>query len=233
MIAQNTQIQKGCGQLVALIALSIPMVAFHTQEAVAIPLKPILDQIGRGMVQGLFGNGYNPQIPPNYQPFTGTQGTGLPEAYPTPQPESPQQGYPQQGYPQQGYPQQGYPQQGYPQQAYPQQGYPQQGYPQQGYPQQGYPQQAYPQQAYPQPGYQPTYSQLQQPGYPAYPQPGYQQGYPAYPQPAYPQQGYPGYPQQGYPQQGYPQQGYPQPYPMILPMSQPAKSSPPVIINNF
>ena len=170
MIAQNTQFQKGCSQLVALIVLSIPMVAFHTQEAVAIPLKPILDQIGRGMVQGLFGNGYNPQIPPNYQQFTGTQGTGFPETYPTPQ-----QGYPQQGYPQQAYPQQAYP-------AYPQPAYPQQGY---------------------------------QPGYPAYPQPAYPQ---AYPQPAYA----PAYPQ-----------AYPQPSPIILPMSPPAKSSPPVIINNF
>jgi len=205
MIAQNTQFQKGCSQLVALIVLSIPMVAFHTQEAVAIPLKPILDQIGRGMVQGLFGNGYNPQIPPNYQQFTGTQGTGFPETYPTPQQGYPQQGYPQQGYPQQAYPQQGYPQQGYPQQAYPQQAYPQQAYPQQAYPQQAYP--AYPQPAYPQQGYQP--------GYPAYPQPAYPQ---AYPQPAYA----PAYPQ-----------AYPQPSPIILPMSPPAKSSPPVIINNF
>lgn len=209
MIAPNIQFQKGCGQLAALIALSIPMVAFHTQEAVAIPLQPILDQIGRGMVQGLFGNGYSAQIPSNYPPFTGTQGTGFPDAYPTPQPEFPQPGYPP-TYPQ------------------PQQGYPQQGYqPTYSQPQQpGYP--TSPQPAYPQPGYQP--------GYPTYPQPAYSQpGYSAYPQPAYPQPGYPAYPQ-AYPQQAYPpgyQQVYPQPYPIILPMSQPTKSSPPVIINNF
>ncbi len=204
MITQTNRFQKQFGQIAVGIIISIPMVIFNAQSSLAIPLKNILDILGRNAVDGILRGSSTQRLPAN-QPYinppnnvTGIPGIGdnSPAGYPsilTPN-------YDQSGYP--NNPVQNYPQPNYQQPPYQQPPYQQSPYP-------NYPQSSY-----------------QQPTYPNYSQPPYQQPtYPNYPQPPYQQPTYPNYPQPPYQQPIYLQPVYPN-YP-------PARSSPPVIINNF
>ncbi|MCC2694866.1 hypothetical protein [Nodularia sp. LEGE 04288] len=171
MMTQSHVVNKGLSKLAISLLISLPILGLTTQKSLALPLSPILQQVGYQVINDLFNNQSSSQSSPTNQELAGTIG-----ANPSIDSNSPNYTEPnyEQGYP--SSPQPNY-QQGYPSSPQPnyQQGYP--AYPQPNY-QQGYP-------AYPQPNYQQ--------GYPAYPQPNYQQGYPNYPQPNY-QQGYPAYP---------------------------------------
>jgi hypothetical protein len=159
---------KGFGFLGVAVVLSIPMVAFSAQRSLAIPLEPILDRVGRSMVEGLFGIGAGAQGYPANQQFIYTQDpAGSPGAYP-PTSSPPASTSPAPAYP--GYQSPAYPPASYPP-AYP-------GYQSPAYPPASYPP-AYP--GYQSPAYPPpatAYPAYQSPAYPAYPPP-----YPAYPPP--------------------------------------------------
>lgn len=65
--------------------LTISIVGLTTQETLAVPLKPVLDQMGRRMVEGALGVDSDAlATPPASQPSTNTQeATDSPPATPT------------------------------------------------------------------------------------------------------------------------------------------------------
>jgi hypothetical protein len=83
MITQNN-LFKGFGILVVSVILTTSIVALTQKETLAIPLEPILDQVGRRVVEGLLDvDSSEPAVLPANQSFTDTQvETGSAPAYP-------------------------------------------------------------------------------------------------------------------------------------------------------
>jgi len=176
MITQNNLFHKEFGKVAVLLALSIPMVAFSAEKTLAIPLKPVFDQLGRRVMEGLLGVGSNAQLLPVNQQFTNTQPTvGDPGAYQVPGYSPPVDSTtPPAAYQAPAYQAPAYQAPAYQTPAYQAPAYQTPGYPP-----------AYQAPAYQTPGYPPAYQApaYQAPGYPpAYQAPAYQAPYP----PAYP-----------------------------------------------
>lgn len=127
MVVQNNLLVKQCSKLTVLAILTISIVSLTIQESLAVPLKPVLDQVGRRMVERSLGIDSAQATLPNRQTEEDTQETdpnlaSKEETAPTPMaPAYPQPTY-QQAYPPPIYPP-AYPSPSYP--AYPQQTYPQ------------------------------------------------------------------------------------------------------------
>ena len=141
MINQDYVFLKQCSKLAVLFALSVPMVAITAQKTLAIPIAPLLDQMGRRALEGLLGVGSSSQPSPVNQESINTQvPAGDPGAYSPP--NSPP-AYPPPANPP----------------AYPTYA-----------PASAYPPPAYPAPTYPAPAYPPTYPPpAYLPVYPAYP----------------------------------------------------------------
>jgi hypothetical protein len=73
MITQDKLFRKKFGKLGVLVALSIPMLAFSAQKTLVIPLEPMLDQMGRRVVEGFFGVGSSTQPLPASPQFINPQ----------------------------------------------------------------------------------------------------------------------------------------------------------------
>ncbi|MGB3203918.1 MAG: hypothetical protein WBB28_02885 [Crinalium sp.] len=149
MMIPNSYLHK----IIIPLGLAIPLVISSPQKTLAIPIQPLIEQMGRRMIEGLFGIPANPQYslpnqqynyPPPTPGYTGdNQNTYPPSAYP-----STDQNYPQ--YPSPNY-----------QQTPPQPTYPN-----------------YSQPNYPAPYPQPSYPNYPQPAYPNYPPASYPVPYP-------------------------------------------------------
>jgi hypothetical protein len=73
MITQNN-LFKGFGILVVPVILTTSIVALTQKETLAIPLEPILDRVGRRVVEGLLDvDSSEPALLPANQSFTDTQ----------------------------------------------------------------------------------------------------------------------------------------------------------------
>lgn len=110
MITQDIMSAKQCRKLAVLVALTTSIVALTAQETLAIPLEPILDQMGRRIVEGLIGTDSGNQAaqatPPASQLLRDTQEepvspqyerTASPPEYPAYSPPTYLPAYPQ-GY---------------------------------------------------------------------------------------------------------------------------------------
>lgn len=175
MITSNKLLLKKFGQLAVLVMLSTSIVTLTQKETLAVPLEPVLDQVGRRMVERSLGIDSTQaassedkadedveQSSPTLDPTEETAPTPVnsAEEQPTDQQAAPQPIYPP-AYPQPSIP-------AYPQPTYPQPTFPP-AYPQQSIP--AYPQPTIPPdpqlpmnvtpvyllpQAYPLPNYSPT-----------------------------------------------------------------------------
>lgn len=56
MMTQNKLLAKQCSKLTAFMVLAILIVGLSIQEASAVPLKPVLEQVGGRVVEGLLEN---------------------------------------------------------------------------------------------------------------------------------------------------------------------------------
>jgi hypothetical protein len=75
--SQDSLLVQQCSKLAVLVVLTTSTVALTAQETLAIPLEPILDQMGRCMIRGLVGtDSGNQATPPDSQPLTDTQQEG-------------------------------------------------------------------------------------------------------------------------------------------------------------
>lgn len=100
MITQANLFSKQCRKLAVLVALTTSTVALTAQETLAIPLEPILGQMGRCMIKGLVGTDSSDQAAPlDSQSFTGTQQETSSPQYPAYAPPTYPQGYPSPTYP--------------------------------------------------------------------------------------------------------------------------------------
>lgn len=93
MVTQANLFAKQCSKLAVLVVLTTSTVALTAQETLAIPLEPILDQMGRRIVNGLLSTDFsdNQTTLPTSQSFTNMQEAtnsppatpgSLPSAYP-------------------------------------------------------------------------------------------------------------------------------------------------------
>lgn len=84
MITQDNLFAKQCSKLVVLVTLTTSIIGLTTQKTLAIPLEPILDQMGRRMIEGLVGTDISDQAEPqDNQSFTDEEEiVGSPQQYP-------------------------------------------------------------------------------------------------------------------------------------------------------
>jgi hypothetical protein len=73
MNAQSNLFLKRVGQFTVVSVLTISMIALGEQQSLAIPLEPILDRIGRSMVEKMFNIDSAAQTPPPAQPYPNMQ----------------------------------------------------------------------------------------------------------------------------------------------------------------